>query len=115
MNPIINHILSTKSIPLSGLLAFNAVNIILKVHRVIITVQIIEITSAIILSINEIELCRVKPHIQIISVSLCGIDAGVKSEINIKIPPINGKIQEDSFILLILPQLKMYYNYLQSY
>lgn len=70
MNPMINHILSTNSIPLSGLLAFNAVNIILVAHNEIIIVQIIEIISATILLRKEIELFKVKPHIQIISVFL---------------------------------------------
>ena len=60
----------------------------------------------------ENEVYRVKPHIQIISVSLCGIEAGIKSEINTKIPPISGKIQEDSLTLLILTQPKIYYNYM---
>ena len=58
-----------------------------------------------ILLIEENEPCKVNPHIQTISVSLRGTDAGVKKEINIKNPPIRGKIQGDSFILLILIQL----------
>jgi hypothetical protein len=71
-------------------------------------VHIIEIISAMRLSINENELWKDKPHIHIISVSFRGIDAGVKSAINIVIPPISGNIQEDSFILLILRQLEMF-------
>ena len=100
-NPIRNHILSTNSISLSERLTLSAVKIILKAQSDITIVVIIEIINAVILLIKESEPCKVKPHIQIVSVSLRGTDAGVKKEINIKNPPIRGNIQGDSFILLI--------------
>lgn len=107
-NPIRNHTLSTNSISLSECLTFIAVIIILNAQSEITMVHIIEIISAVILLIKESELCKVKPHIQTVSVSLRGIDAGVKKEINIKKPPKRGNIQEDSFILLIQSQLKVF-------
>ena len=101
INPIRNHILSTNSISFLALLAFIAVKMILRAQIAIIMEHTIEIISAEILLIKVNESWKLNPHIHIISVSLRGIDAGVAIEIIIKNPPINGKIQEDSFILLI--------------
>ena len=107
MNPIINQILSGKSTHFSEFLNLIAVTIILIAHKDIIIVQIIEIIRAKTLLRNEIEVWKVKPQIQIVSVLRRGIDAGIKREIKIKTPPIKGKIQGDFLRLMMVLQLKI--------